>query len=130
MPAIALPIAVSLIFSFTPMWSIALLSSSLVLCALAVFIGNYLAPKYMDLEEKPRNAYIRGTGMMLGFLELAACGLAVMLPFIFYVFWREYALSIGVTSTMAILMSAAIGIALMEVFYRLAFRSMKKVSLE
>lgn len=129
-PAIALPVAVSLIFGFSTMWSIALVSSSLVLSTLAIFIGNYLAPKYMDLEEKPRNAYIRGTGMMLGFLELAACGFAVMVPFIFYVFWKEYALSIGVTSLAAILISAAIGIGFMLLFHRLAFRSMRNVSLE
>jgi hypothetical protein len=129
-PAVALPMAVSLIFGFTRMWSIALLSSSLILCTLAVFIGGYLASKYMDLEEKPRNAYVRGTGILIGYLELAACALAIMLPFIFYVFWKEYALSIGVTSVIAMLISAAIGIGFILSFYRLAFRSLQKVSLE
>ncbi len=129
-PAVALPVAVSLIFGFSTMWSIALVSSSLVLCTLAVIIGSYLSPKYMDVEEKPRNAYIRGTGMMLGFLELAACGFVVLLPFIFYVFWKELALSLGVTSVVAILISAAIGVGFMALFYRLAFRSLKNVSFE
>ncbi len=130
LPAFALPLVVSLIFGFTSMWSIALLSSSLILCTLAVFIGSYLAPKYMDLEEKPRNAYIRGTGMMIGFALLAMCGLTVMLPFIFYVFWKEIALSYGITSTIAVLMSAAVGIAFVLLFYRLAYRAMENVSIE
>lgn len=129
-PAIVLPVAVSLIFGFTTMWSAALVSSSLVLCTLAVFIGNYLAPKYMDLEEKPRNAYVRGTGMFMGFAWLGACGLVVMLPFIFYVFWKEAALSLGVTSTIAILLSIAIAFVFMVTFYFLASRSMRGVSTE
>lgn len=130
LPSIALPLVISLIFAFTLNWTIALLSSSVVLCALAVFIGSYLAPKYMDLEEKPRNAYIRGTGMLLGFVWLAACGLAVMLPFVFYVFWKETALSVGLTSALAILASASIGAVFIAAFYRMALGSMQKVRLD
>jgi hypothetical protein len=130
LPATALPIAISLIFGFTTNWAIALLASSAVLCALAVFIGNYLSPKYMDIEEKPRNAYVRGTGMVLGFVLLGVCGLAAMLPFVFYVFWKETALSMGVTSTVTILASVAIGAVFIAAFHRLALRSIQKTSLD
>jgi hypothetical protein len=130
LPAAALPILFSLALGFTPMSSIALFSTSLIVCILAVFIGSNLGSRYMDLEEKPRNAYIRGTGILLGFVELAAVGFATLLPLLFYAFWKETALAIGVTSTIALLITLAIAIIFMIALYRLAYRSTQKVSIE
>jgi membrane protein implicated in regulation of membrane protease activity len=93
-------------------------------------IGTYLSPKYMDLEERPRSTYIRGTGILLGFLELGGLGILVILPLFFYYFWKDVALGIGMTSTLAILLSIVIALVFIALFYRLASRSMQRVSLD
>lgn len=130
LPAAALPVLFSLALGFTFMSSIILVSTSLILCILAVFIGSNLSPRYMDLEEKPRSSYIRGTGIFLGFLELAAVGFVTLLPLLFYAFWKETALAVGVTSTIALMITLAIAIIFIMVLYRLAYHSMQKVSIE
>jgi hypothetical protein len=130
LPAAVLPVLFSLALGFTFMSSLILVSASLILCILAVFIGSNLGSRYMDLEEKPRNAYIRGTGILLGFLELTAVGLVTLLPLLFYAFWKEAALAMGVTSSIALLITLAIATIFIIALYRLAYRSMQKISLE
>jgi len=126
-PGVALPVAISILYRFTPLVAFGLTSLTIMICILASFTGSYYGSKYYDIDEKPRSTYVRGTGMILAFGLMGGLGLAGGAPIIFYLLMKPFALSIGLTSTYCLIASVFIFIALSFLVYRLAASSMKRL---
>ncbi len=129
-PALALPAAVSLLFRLTPFIAAVIFSSSILMTAISVLIGSYIGPKYIDLEEKPRNNFIKGTGMLVAFLMEGAVGLVCLSPLVLYVVARQLALSIGLTSPVALAASVAVSAVFIVLLYRMAAGSVRTLFAE
>ena len=129
-PAIVLPLIISLVFGLRPFVIGSLILIAILLTAMAVMVGALLAPKYMDLEEKPRNSFATGTGIFLGFIIIAGLGLICVSPILLYEFNQIIPIIAGYTSLIAVSAVAAITLAIIVVLYKFAASSVKEITKE
>lgn len=126
-PAVILPTVISVVMGFSSLYAASLMTVGLVVTILAVLFGSYLSPKYADFEEKPRNAYVRGTGMFIGFLGVVLISAVCISPIVFYIFWKDLALSIGFSKFVALGATVVIAIVATILLYRLAKGSINEL---
>ena len=129
-PAILFPIGISLFLNFRGTIAMPLFTISILMTIVAVLIGSYLGPKYMDLEERPRNNYVRGMGMFYAFIMAGAVGLICISPLILYAFAKPLALSIGINLIIALSATVAISAIFIALLYKLAHNSVSKLFVE
>jgi predicted permease len=126
-PAVALPIVISVIMGFSVFYAASLMIAGLAVTILAVLFGSYLSPKYADFEEKPRNTYVRGTGMFIGLLGVVLISAVCVSPIVFYILGRGLALSIGFNKFAALGATVAIAIVAAILLYYLAKGSISEL---
>jgi hypothetical protein len=126
-PAVALPIVISVIMGFSIFYAASLMIAGMAVTILAVLFGSYLSPKYADFEEKPRNTYVRGTGMFVGLLGVVLISAVCVSPIVFYILGRGLALSIGFNKFAALGATVAIAIAAAILLYYLAKGSISEL---
>jgi len=129
-PAVILPLSLSLIFRAGVFALFAFVVVTMFITVIADLVGAYLGPKYMDLEEKPRSSFATGTGILIGFVIAAVLGVFVISPLAFYLFLGNFAQAIGFNKFYALGASVVISIVFIAVFYLLASSNVKQVARE
>jgi hypothetical protein len=129
-PAVILPLLVTLIFGLGPFVMLALEVSTLLITTIAVIVGGLFGPRYMDLEEKPRNAFVTGTGMLFGFITVVMISLVCISPLAFYVLLRDMVIATGFNKFFALGISVAISLASIAALYWVASSSVEQVTRE